>query len=87
MLRQAFDSGTAAGLQPNKTLAAYVKGKDKKEGTNVMVRGFWADVVSGPFFAHGAHAVFQEAAAAAAAAATVAAAAAAAAAASVSPWM
>ncbi|OEH75658.1 hypothetical protein cyc_04158 [Cyclospora cayetanensis] len=47
---QAFDLGSAPRLEPNRTLAAYIKGRHKKSAATVGVRGFWADVVSGPFY-------------------------------------
>ncbi len=37
--------------QPNYTLASRVEGKSKSKGQPVSVRGFWSDIVCGPFAA------------------------------------
>jgi hypothetical protein len=37
--------------QPNYTLASRVEGKSKSKGQPVSVRGFWGDIVCGPFAA------------------------------------
>lgn len=49
----AFEPRTAAYKTPNRTLGSYVKGNDKKTGRPIMVRGFWGDLMNGPFFSFG----------------------------------
>ncbi|PHJ20042.1 hypothetical protein CSUI_006125 [Cystoisospora suis] len=49
----AFDARLAEQTEPNRTLASYTAATDKKRGQSVKVRGFWGDIVNGPFCAYG----------------------------------
>eukprot|EP00743_Colponemidia_sp_Colp-15_P008071 GILK01008746.1.p1 GENE.GILK01008746.1~~GILK01008746.1.p1 ORF type:complete len:482 (-),score=68.77 GILK01008746.1:215-1660(-) len=58
----AFETRLATYTCPNRTLASYTEGKDKKRSTSVLVRGFWADIVNSPYIGFGVHAPLPEAA-------------------------
>ncbi|CAD7940668.1 unnamed protein product [Amoebophrya sp. A25] len=49
----AFESRLGSYSVPNRTLASYIDGKSREKGTSILVRGFWADIVNGPYFAFG----------------------------------
>ncbi|EPR64681.1 hypothetical protein TGDOM2_271315 [Toxoplasma gondii GAB2-2007-GAL-DOM2] len=49
-----FETRLADHTDPNRTLSSYTKATDTKRGQNVKVRGFWGDIVNGPFYAYGA---------------------------------
>ncbi|PFH37294.1 hypothetical protein BESB_037520 [Besnoitia besnoiti] len=50
----AFEARLADHAEPNRTLSSYTRATDTKRRQSVKVRGFWADIVSGPFYAYGA---------------------------------
>eukprot|EP00920_Eleutheroschizon_duboscqi_P003520 GHVT01008243.1.p1 GENE.GHVT01008243.1~~GHVT01008243.1.p1 ORF type:complete len:308 (-),score=12.66 GHVT01008243.1:54-977(-) len=49
----AFDTGMASASRPNCTLASYARGHDRRRHQCVDVRGFWVDILSGPFYSFG----------------------------------
>lgn len=49
----AYESGFSSYVCPNRTMSSYIPGKNKKEYTSCMVRGFWGDIVVSPYIGFG----------------------------------
>ena len=49
----SFETRQATYPCPNRTLATYIPGKNKKTLDNIEVLGFWGDILMSPYFAHG----------------------------------
>jgi dynein assembly factor 3 len=45
----AFETRLSTGMTPNRTLSSFIPGKKKKSGDKIMVRGFWGDIINGPY--------------------------------------
>jgi len=49
----AFETRLAPNTVPNRTMSSYIPGKAKKTKDNILVRGFWGDIVQSPFIPFG----------------------------------
>jgi len=47
----AFETRLASYSSPNRTLASYTEAMDRSKGSSVQVRGYWGDIVNGPYHA------------------------------------
>ena len=55
----AFYTRLATGQITNRTLSSFIPGKMKKTKDNILVRGYWGDIVNSPYIAFGQE-VFKE---------------------------
>jgi len=53
----AFESRLGSYNRPNRTLAAYIDGSKKKDGSACLVRGYWGDIVNSPYWSFGTRTV------------------------------
>lgn len=49
----AFELRLSDNTKPNRTMASYVYGKDRKSKDNIEVRGFWGDILQSPYIPFG----------------------------------
>lgn len=49
----AFETRLAPNTIPNRTLSSYVPGKAKKTKDNILVRGYWGDIIQSPYIPFG----------------------------------
>jgi anaerobic ribonucleoside-triphosphate reductase len=49
----AFETRLAKYIRPNRTMASYLEGKQKKTHDNILVRGYWADIMMSPYWSFG----------------------------------
>ncbi len=49
----AFDQRFCTYIIPNRTLSSYLPGKKKLTYDNILVRGYWGDIMISPYIAFG----------------------------------
>ena len=49
----AYETRLATGSIPNRTLGSFVPGKNRKTKDNILVRGFWGDIINSPYMGYG----------------------------------
>ena len=49
----AFETRLATGSIPNRTLGSFVPGKNRKTKDNILIRGFWGDIINSPYLGYG----------------------------------
>mmetsp|Transcript_5701 Transcript_5701/g.7669 ORF Transcript_5701/g.7669 Transcript_5701/m.7669 type:complete len:94 (+) Transcript_5701:576-857(+) len=49
----AFETRLASNNVPNRTLGSFVPGQSKQTRDHILVRGFWGDIVQGPYVPFG----------------------------------
>lgn len=40
-------------MTPNRTMSSFIPGKRKRSGDNILVRGFWGDIINSPYIPFG----------------------------------
>jgi dynein assembly factor 3, axonemal len=56
-----FETRLATGSIPNRTLGSFVPGKNRKTKDNILIRGFWGDIINSPYLCFGQEVWEQEA--------------------------
>jgi dynein assembly factor 3, axonemal len=49
----AYETRLATGSIPNRTLGSFVPGKNRKTKDNILIRGFWGDIINSPYMGYG----------------------------------